>query len=416
MSSRHAKISRENAILTAEIGEPRITERQLAWGRELREMCEHDLLAFNVECFPNSSGLKPCGPMQIDSIAHDQQVIENGGRVCKALFRGGCKTTMTCNAALWATLYGKRRMAPVFSQNLTKSKAQIIARWRAELLTNEALYCMFPYLVWPFRALENKYQRCASQTFNGELTHIEWKAEKIVFPTIEGELGSGAVLLAMPLSSCRGATHTTPDGEILRPDFAILDDVQKDEDAANPRSVDKLEELIDHGVLMLGGHSKRMSVVMNCTVREENDLGERYLAKRGWRRVRYKMLESLADNEDEHWFGPYADLLTTFDPESEQDENRARLDALAYYQEHREAMDVGAVASWEWAYEWDDEPQTEISAIQHAYNIRIVLGESVFACECQNEPLKEAESVRILPIDDICEKWSITEAPFKIRT
>lgn len=315
-------------------------------------------------------------------------------------------TSRTCNAALFAVLYQLREMVPVFSANTEKSKSQIMARWKAEIMSNDLLYWMFPYLIWPLRCLENRHQRCAGQTYNGELTCTQWTSDRIVFPTIEGVPGSGSAMIGLPLPSCRGATHTKPDGTILRPDLVILDDVQKDEDAHNPRTVTKLEELIAHSAMMLGGHSKTMSAIMNCTVRETDDLSDRHLKKPGWRRVRYKMLESRATHEKKHWLGPYAELRMDYNPEDPKDQTRARKKALQYFKDNMEEMKEGAVATWEWAYTWGDEDPTEISALQHAYNIIIDDGEEVFASECQNEPLQDVSGLPMLKGEEICKKQS----------
>lgn len=297
-------------------------------------------------------------------------------------------------------------MIPVFSANLEKSKNQIMARWKTELLSNNLLFWMFPELIWPFRCLENKPQRCASQTYNGELTHVKWTADRIVFPAIDGVSGSGNILIALPLKSCRGATHTVPDGTILRPELLIFDDVQKDEDADNPNTVRKLSELIDHTAMMLGGHSQTMSAIMNCTVRQPDDLSETYLGKSGWRRVRYKMLEKPADKEKEFWLGTYAETRLRYDPESPDDQRRAHRESLELYKQHYEEANAGAVVTWDWAYTWADVEPLEISAIQHAYNIWIDLKEEVFASECQNQPIRETGGLPILSRDKIRKKQS----------
>lgn len=365
-----------------------------------------DLEAFNVRVFPNSTGLKPLGEVQRDSIAHDQSVIENGGRIVKAEPRGYGKTTRTCNGAQWGVFTGRRRMVPIFSANMEKSKNQVMSRWKTEIMTNDLLFWMYPELIWPLRALENKPQRCPSQTMHGRPTRTQWTADRIVFPHVPGVPGSGSVLIALPLKSCRGATHSTPDGEVLRPDLCIFDDVQKDEDADNPNTIRKLEELIDHTAMMLGGHSLTMSAIMSCTVRKPDDLSEQYLKKPSWRRVRYKMLTAASDTEKDNWLGRYADIRLAYNPESPDDQERAQRDSLAYYQEHREEMDRGATVTWPWAYAWNDREPTEISAIQHAYNIRIDLGESVFNSECQNEPERESGGLELLTSDQIMHKQS----------
>ena len=400
---RKARFSRGYQDSVSEIGPPKLTKKQREAGKQLWEECRSSLLAFNVKVFPNSSGLKPFGEVHQSSIAHDESVIVSGGRICKAEPRGFGKTTRTCNASLWGALYGYRRMIPVFSANLEKSKSQIMARWKSELFSNELLFWMFPDLIWPLRALENKPQRCASQTFNGIPTHVQWTADRIVFPHVPGVPGSGSALIALPLKSCRGATHTTADNEILRPDLVVFDDVQKDEDADNPNTIRKIEDLIDHTAMMLGGHSQTMSAIMNCTVRKPDDISETYLKKSGWRRVRYKMLESRATNE-KLWLEDYAKIRNTFDPECPDSADAAKAACLKFYREHREEMDAGAVATWEWAYTWGDAATSELSAIQHAYNILIDLGESVFASECQNQPLTSTELAKLMPAADICRK------------
>lgn len=403
---RKKAYSRQHVEDVAEIGPPQLTDEQREEGNRLRELCRDSLLAFNTEVFPNSTGLKPMGDVQRQSISHDESVIRDGGRICKAEPRAYGKTSRTCNAALKAVLYNERRMIPVFSANLEKSKNQIMARWKTELMSNERLFWMFPELVWPFRALENKPQRCASQTYRGELTYIKWTADRIVFPTIEGVEGSGNILIALPLKSCRGATHTTPDGTILRPELLIFDDVQMDEDADNPNTVRKLEELIDHTAMMLGGHSQTMSAIMNCTVRKPDDLSEVFLSKPSWRRVRYKMLENPADHEKEFWLGEYADIRRRYDPESPDDQRRAHRDSLNLYKSKLDYANQGAVITWDWAYTWADDDPLEISAIQHAYNILIDLGDTVFASECQNEPIRETGGLAMLSEKEIRSKQS----------
>jgi hypothetical protein len=404
--SKQARYSRRKQSEEAEIGHPPITDEQRALGQQLRQETWDDLEAFNVKVFPNSTGLKPLGEVQRDSIAHDRSVIVGGGKVCKGEPRGYGKTTRTCNGAMWGVLTGRRRMVPIFSANMEKSKNQVMARWKAEILGNDLLFWMYPELIWPLRALENKPQRCASQTMNGEPTRTQWTADRIVFPHAPGVPGSGSALIALPLKSCRGATHTTPDGTVLRPELCIFDDVQKDEDADNPNTVRKLEELIDHTAMMLGGHSQTMSAIMSCTVRHLDDLSEQYLKKPSWRRVRYKMLTSPSAFEKEHWLGTYAEIRQAYDPESPEDQERAHRESLAYYIAHRDEMDRGAVVSWDWAYAWADDEPTEISAVQHAYNILIDLGPGVFASECQNEPMRESGGLPMLSAREIQAKQS----------
>lgn len=398
--------SRRSTAEDAEIGKPRLTLWQMEEGERLRELCKNDLETFNVLIFPKSTGLKPFGQVQRDSIAHDQSVIDEGGKIVKAEPRAFGKTTRTANATLWAALFGKRSFVVVFSASMDKSKTQIMEGWKTELLTNERLYWMFPWLLWPLICLDNKPQRCNSQTMSGRPTRVKWTSDRIVFPNVPGVAGSGAIIMALPLKSARGANHKMQDGTVLRPDLLIFDDVQKDEDAENPKTIAKREDDIEHTAMLLGGHSKSMSAIMNCTVRKPDDLSERYLKKAGWRRVRYKLLTKRADNEKTFWLGQYRDIRLAYDPEDPIDQKRAHKEALQCYRDNREIADAGAEVTWEWAYEWADDDPTEISAIQHAYNYLIDKGENVFLCECQNEPAIETGGLVILKPDQMKRKQS----------
>jgi hypothetical protein len=160
---------RADARAAAEIGPPPITKAQRAKGTRLRNKCRGNLVLFNSLVFPTSTGLKPFGKVQLDSISHDQSVIVSGGRVVKAEPRAFGKTTRTGNAALWGVCYGYRRMVPVFCANMTKSK-ELMDRWKTEILSNDFLLWMFPELIWPLRALAGKGVRCTSQTMNGVVT------------------------------------------------------------------------------------------------------------------------------------------------------------------------------------------------------------------------------------------------------
>lgn len=404
--ARKAEVSRADYSEVSEIGRPRLNVRQIVEGYRLRKLCENDLELFNVLAFPNSTGLKPFGDVQKQSIAHDQSIIENGGRIVKAEPRAYGKTVRGSNAALWAVLYGKRRMVPVFSASMDKSKTQIMEGWKTELTQNDVLYWMFPNLLWPLRCLEDKPQRCKSQMMLGRPTRTTWTSDRIVFPDVPGETGSGALLVALPLKSARGANHKMQDGTVLRPDLLIFDDVQKDEDADNPNTIRKREDEIEHIALMLGGHSQTISAIMNCTVRKPDDLSEIYLKKHGWRRVRYKMLTKRAVREKELWLGPYADILKAYDAESADDQRRAQKEALEFYKDHFDEMNEGAEVSWDWCYAWADEDPIEISAIQHAYNFLIDRGEPVFASECQNEPIIDTGGLNILRPETMRKKQS----------
>ncbi|MEO1984755.1 MAG: terminase gpA endonuclease subunit, partial [Fuerstiella sp.] len=73
--------------------------------------------------------------------------------------------------------------------------------------------------------------------------------------------------------------------------------------------------------------------------------------------------------------------------------------ATEFYREHREEMDAGAVIAWEERFNHD-----ELSAIQHAMNLKLQ-DEAAFFAEYQNEPLPtETTDDDLLTVDEIAAK------------
>lgn len=365
------------------------------------------MLRFHVEVFPNSSGLKPFGDVQLNSIAHSQRTIIEGGRVAKAEPRGYGKSTRCANEAIWATAYNYRRFVVILTSGLKKSK-EILAGIRRELESNPILAGMFPGLCHPFRCLEGFSIKGISQHIDGSPTEIEMTSSLIRFPTVEGLECSGNLIGVMPLTNARGAHYRLPDGTVLRPDFVILDDIQTTKDALSELSVERIMGFIRQDVMRLGSHDRTLSAIMACTVIRENDASEQILQDPSWTPVRYQMLLSPSDNE-QMWLGDYANLRRDCDPADPEGKTKARQNALAYYRRNRRAMDSGATVSWKWAFAYNDSPQTEISAIQHAYNILIDDGEDAFLCECQNSPRRKHDDVEFLTVSQLCEKQHSAE-------
>jgi phage terminase large subunit GpA-like protein len=75
-------------------------------------------------------------------------------------------------------------------------------------------------------------------------------------------------------------------------------------------------------------------------------------------------------------------------------------EATEFYRQHREAMDAGAVIAWPERHHPD-----ELSAIQHAINLRLDRGDAAFWSEYQNEPLPEEHADEdLLTADQIAAK------------
>lgn len=350
-----------------------------------REACRLDLFRFLTTYFPNSTGLRPFSEDHARVIGRLQDCCLGGGAFANAVYRGFAKTTISENSAIWSILYGHRRFVPVFGSDATAAES-IIDSIKLELSENDLLYEDFPEVCHAVRALEGKPQRCASQTYEGKLTHIEWTAEAIVMPSIPGSVASGGILTARGLTGAsRGLKHKRPDGTQQRPDFVIIDDPQTDESASTPLQVGKRLDTIRKSILKLGGHDRRIAVVMNATVIRRGDLVEQILDPKrfpAWQGERIKMVKRWGDAHDTLWLTEYQRIRTTYDPQIIGDQRRAHRDATEFYKRNRAAMDANCIVSWEHCFDRDN----EITAIQHAYNLLIDDGPEVFASECQNEP------------------------------
>lgn len=380
-----ARRSRENTAAVADIGDIPPVENP-----DRREACREDLHRFLTTYFPQSTGRKPFSEDHVRAIGRLQRCILEGGLFVQVFPRGFAKTTISENAAVWATVYGHRKFVPIFGADANAAAGNIDSI-KLELSENDLLYADFPEVCHAVRALENKPQRCASQTHGGDLTHIEWRADTIVLPTIAGSAAGGCIITARGLlGGSRGMKHKRPDGTQQRPDFVLLDDPQTDESASTALQVNKRLDTLRKSILKLGGHDRKIAVVCNATVIRPDDLVEQLLNPKkfpAWQGERIKMVRAFAAAHETLWLGDYQKLRNTFDPHSLGDQQRAHREATEFYRRNRAAMDAGCEVSWEHCYDAD----TELSAIQHAYNLLIDDGEEVFASECQNEPLAKVE-------------------------
>lgn len=377
---RLAKRSRMKFAAEAEVGNippPFNPERKLR--------CEQDLLSFLVEYFPNSTGLAPFGAKQVRAIKQLEHAILVSGRFLNLIPRGYCKSSISEGACLWAALYGHRRFILFFGANDESAKSGIEAI-QTELATNPLLAEDFPEVCLPVAKLENKSMRCASQTYNGQLTYIGWNSEEVIFPTIVGSHASGAVIRASGLlAASRGARHLRPDGTRVRPDLSIIDDPQTDQSAVSPPETKRRLRVIRNSILRLGGHGRQIAVCMNATKIADNDLVDQISDRKqnkGWVTIRAETVITMPTNFESLWLGKYADLLLDFNEEDPNSQADALGRATAFYKKHWDEMNAGAAVTWDHV---PLEPG-EISAIQHALNIYIIEGEDVFDAECQNNP------------------------------
>ncbi len=356
---------------------------------ELRAKCEESLEFFALTCFPGKFTLK-LAQLQRDYIHRLEYAIRSGGRICDAMPRGTGKTTIARVAVIWAILCGYSSYALLVGAT-GKDTNQNIDSLKNSLTTNKKLAELWPEACYPFAALKQTSQRANGQTCQGEPTHIRYRKDVVVFPTIQGSKCSGAIIeVASMGGTIRGRNFDRPDGTNVRPDLCFLDDVQTKKSARSDGQVAYRESIIKGDVLGLAGPGERLAVIMVCTVIRENDLSDRFLDREKnptWRGRRIPMFLSRPTNEK--LWDVYREMRAEEDRVDDDDVEPDRTESNRFYVENQNALDAGAVVTWP-----DRVEDGEISGIQHAMNKLFDLGEEEFAAEYQNEPIRHQGSER----------------------
>ena len=300
------------------------------------------------------------------------------------------------------TLYGHRQYVLFLGANAEMAD-MAIESIKMELAENDLLYEDFPEVCHAIRHLENKSQRCKSQTHGaeettgengkkvvipGELTHIGWTADRVVFPTING-IGGQIIAAAGLMAASRGSRHKRPDGTQARPDFAVIDDPQTDESAGSATQIAKRMRVLQRGVMQLGGHGNRVSAVINATVIEPDDMVDQLadpVKHPEWPTVRTSGLAAMPSEEaiEKHWMGEYRRIRGDYDSTDPEGPEKAKIASTKYYRKNRKVMDAGAKPEWKHIPLEED----EISPIQHAMNVWVDDGEAAFWSEVMNKPLR----------------------------
>lgn len=121
-----------------------------------------------------------------------------------------------------------------------------------------------------------------------------------------------------------------------RPDLALLDDLENDENVRSPEQRDKLESWLLRTVLSLGPADDSMDVVYIGTILHYDSVLARTLKKPQWQGRTFRAVERMPDRMDlwDAWERIYK--TPPDGPEA----------ARAYYEERRAEMETGAEVSW----------------------------------------------------------------------
>ena len=357
-----------------------------------KERCRENFSEFARNYFPEIFSLE-WSPDHLKIIGKIENAVLRGGLFALAMPRASGKTTLAETASLWSMLYGHRRFIVLIGSS-EDAAGELLSSLKGELENNELLLEDFPEVVYPIHCLEGIANRTKGQLYEGKRTQISWTGKEIVLPSIPSSPAFGVICKTTGVTGrIRGMKHRTSDGESIRPELVIVDDCQTDESARSPSQVATRENILSGAVLGLSAPNTKISGIFPCTVIRKDDLASRLLdhdRHPEWQGERMKMVYQWPDSK---LWDEYAEIRED-DYKSGGDGSKA----TEFYKNNREEMDEGSLVAWEQRFNGD-----ELSAIQHAWNLRLRDEESFFA-EYQNQPIiQETESVN-LQTDQIFDK------------
>ncbi len=374
----HRERSRQRVVELSLSGRD-IGELPPVYNQQRRDQAERDFRFFCETYFPQTFHLE-WSDDHLKVIRKIEVSVLEGGLFAMAMPRGSGKTSLCETACLWALLYGHREfVALIGADKLAATK--MLEAMVTELEHNERLEEDFPEVCYPIRRLDGIRQRAVGQLHQGRSTLISITAGELVLPTIDGSRASGCTAQVAGLTGrVRGMKHKRPDGTSIRPSLVLVDDPQTEESAWSPLQCRQRERIVAGAVLGLGGPETNISGLMTLTIVRPDDMAERLLDREKhpqWHGERTKMVYAFPTNED--LWAQYRELRT-----QALVHDLAPTEANEFYAANRAAMDEGAVVAWP-----ARKNATELSAIQHAMNLRLDRGDHAFFAEYQNEPLSE---------------------------
>ena len=369
---KSAEYSRSDSTSIRDIGPiPKIANKRR------RTAAMRSLLKFATTYFPERFTLA-FSPDHKKVFRRGDAAIDGGELFALAMPRGSGKSTIAEVAALKAIFSGRHPMIAIIGSD-KESAVDMLESIKIEIETNELLAADFPEICFPVVSLDGINHRCKGQTCCGVRTRIEWGANRIVLPTIEGSPASGVAVRTYGITGrIRGAKHRRADGDSVRPSFVVLDDIQTDESAWSPSQCEHRERIVKGAVLGLAGPGKRVSGIVPITVIRGGDAADRLLDRKlnpEFHGERMSLLYAFPKRAD--LWERYNDLRV-----AELEADRGLAKATAFYRKHRKQMQLSARVAWPARF---DAAAGEVDALQHAMNLYFT-DPYAFACEYQNQP------------------------------
>lgn len=244
--------------------------------------------------------------------------------------RGEAKTTVSQILAMWCALTGRKRFIILIADAAAQADTMLEAI-KAELEVNPRLA-----MDYPDAAGQGPMWRTGEIVTNN---HVKFQA-----------FGAGKRM--------RGVRHGPH-----RPDLALVDDIENDEQVRSPDQRDKRQKWLSASVLSLGAADDSMDVLYVGTILHYDSVLARTVRNPLWTGKVFRAIMRWPDDMA-LWDEWEATLLNDGEP-------TARL----FYAQHKDAMDRGALVSW--------------PAVRPLYSLMLKRardGHSAFDSEQQNDP------------------------------
>lgn len=346
---------------------------------EERAAAESDMAAWLKRYFADVYPL-PWADHHREAMTRLSYSLGNPGYFAFAMPRGDGKTAIVEGGTIYGILTGKQDYIILIGQTQAKAR-ELLDDIKFLLFHTPLLYQDYPEWVHAVRATEQSAQRANNLRHNGQPLVMEWKQDRIIIPNLA--TGDVAIIESHGITGAvRGAHYVTPDGRIIRPRLAIPDDPQTQKSASSASQIEYRLRILRQDVAKLCGPDQEMAIFMPCTIIRTGDVADTLLNNDpNWHGQITKALPVMPDNLD-LWEDYNAVRIIG---EDQMDGGAA---ANAWYTKHRDALEAGAVVSWDARVKGND-----ITALQSTMNEYFKNGAESFWAECQNEPLDQHVSV-----------------------
>lgn len=248
-----------------------------------------------------------------------------------------------------------------------------------KIFANPALAEDFPEVCDPILAIQGSPQKAARQTHKGKLTRLEWKAEHLVFPFIEGSPFGGMKFTYRGLDAHIRGINIEGD----RPDFAPCDDLETRESADSDHQIGVRERLLDNDVGGLGSGETIPRVVLG-TVQNRKCLTFKKLQE--WGGKRFQAVKVWPDSDEAVGL---RDEYIEKRREEKRDGSKEFPLSYQFYVDNQEKIEAGLVIGNPYSKSTKlrrDGRPLQVSAFQRVLDQAADKKWAFVNCELQNDP------------------------------